>query len=41
MDQSKMNFLQSVLRYSASHSDGTNATELREMSPEVRIFKIK
>jgi len=31
-----MNFLQSVLRYSASHSDGTNATELREMSPERR-----
>lgn len=34
MDPSKMGFLQSVLRYSASHSDGTQESEFREMSPE-------
>ena len=39
MDQSKMTFLQNVLRYSASHSDGTNQSQsdIREMSPEVFI----
>jgi len=36
MDQSKLNFLQNVLRYSTTHSDGTSPTELREMSPERR-----
>lgn len=35
MDQSKMPFLQSVLRYSTSHSDGTSSDQAREMSPEV------
>ena len=35
-----MTFLQSVLRYSAAHSDGTNQSpsEIREMSPEVFIY---
>lgn len=36
MDQSRMTFLQNVLRYSTSHSDGTSSEEshVREMSPE-------
>ena len=36
MDQSKLNFLQNVLRYSTTHSDGTSSSELREISPERR-----
>jgi hypothetical protein len=51
MDESKMAFLQSVLRYSTSHTEATaaeaiqpqqnaeNQQQTREMSPEV-IFKI-
>ena len=38
MDPSKMAFMQNVLRYSTSHSDGTTPSteaDLREMSPEV------
>lgn len=35
MDQSKMTFLQNVLRYSTTHSDGTEPSQPREMSPEV------
>lgn len=36
MDQSKLNFLQNVLRYSTSHSDGTVESTPREMSPARR-----
>jgi len=42
MDPSKMTFLQSVLRYTTSHTDQSSqpATEgvTREMSPEVSII---
>jgi hypothetical protein len=40
MDQSKLNFLQNVLRYSTSHSDGTEPSAPREMSPEVILMKV-
>ena len=37
MDPSKISFLQNVLRYTTSHTDGTTPQEPnnREMSPEV------